>query len=468
LSVILGVVLVILGSAPSVNAEEFIVFVHGLAGFGRDELLGLGYWGFPRLTGNNFTEWMQQQTGLKAFEASVGPFSSNWDRACELYAQILGRKTDYGKAHAAAFSHNRYGRDFTKDTTKWNYYRQGGFFPTWGHTNRVHLIGHSMGGQTMRFLERLLHSGDATEAALTSSGGYNGDVAMSDLFQTNNDRDWIASFTTIASPLDGSTLHTKLDSSGLPLTDYLKNILFIIGAASSTATWFNGATDPTVLLYDFDMEHHPEFSTPSSVVTYADFQNWANTIFASSVWNSGYLDLADYDMAPHKMKVFNAAGPRVYPNTRYFAMSTWQTTVCALNWNDQCADLTINPIMSVTANLMGDEDDLLGFNSICDKWSDCYGGSWEQNDGLVSKRSSTGPTYGVPTSGPFSAGAPIAHPTNFWGTKLYSKTDLKKAQWYYMDVNRDHVQAIGLSVLWTPWFMYEHIRDCINAVKNDN
>ncbi len=469
LNLLLAIMLpLVLINVQEAKAEEFIVFVHGLAGFGRDEMLGLGYWGFPKLTGNNFTDWMQKQTGLKTFEASVGPFSSNWDRACELYAQILGRKTDFGKAHSTAQSHLRMGRDFTKDSTKYNYYRQGGFFPTWGSANKVHFIGHSMGGQTIRFLERLLHQGDAAETALKSSGGYNGDAngPMSDLFQTGNDRNWIASVTTIASPLDGSTLHTKLDATGAPITSYLKDILLIIGAASSTATWFSGESSGPYL-YDFDLDQHTDFKKPSSAKTYDAFKAWADQIFSSPKWSTNYKDLADYDMSPHKMKEFNAAGPRVYSNTRYFAMSTYQTKTCALNWNDQCADLDINPIMSVTANIIGNLDDLLGNNDVCDKWGDCYGDPWEQNDGLVPRISSTGPTFGVPTSGANAAGAPIAHPKTTLGAYKYSKTDLKKGQWYTIPVQRDHAQVIGLSALWTPWFMYEHIRNIINAIKND-
>ena len=43
----------------------------------------------------------------------VEPFSSNRDRACELYAQMKGTRTDYGIAHSRRHNHERYGRDFT-------------------------------------------------------------------------------------------------------------------------------------------------------------------------------------------------------------------------------------------------------------------------------------------------------------------------------------------------------------------
>ena len=66
------------------------------------------------------------------------------DRACELYAQISGGTVDYGAVHAEKHGHNRFGRTYS------------GFAPNWSETNKVHLVGHSMGGQTIRTLVQLL------------------------------------------------------------------------------------------------------------------------------------------------------------------------------------------------------------------------------------------------------------------------------------------------------------------------
>jgi triacylglycerol lipase len=59
--------------------------------------------------------------GHQTYYASMGPISSNWDRACELYAQIKGTVVDYGQAHSAKYGHARYGKD----------YRGKGFYPAW-------------------------------------------------------------------------------------------------------------------------------------------------------------------------------------------------------------------------------------------------------------------------------------------------------------------------------------------------
>ena len=62
------------------------ILIHGLFGHGPDELEGLPYW----------TAALSVPAPLPRFTASVGPISSNHDRACELAAQIKGTRVDYG------------------------------------------------------------------------------------------------------------------------------------------------------------------------------------------------------------------------------------------------------------------------------------------------------------------------------------------------------------------------------------
>ena len=82
-----------------------------MGGWGADEGINdlIPYWGattgalMPKL----------RENGYECYDASVGPISSCWDRACELYAQMVGDTVDYGEAHAKAHNHARYGRTYT-------------------------------------------------------------------------------------------------------------------------------------------------------------------------------------------------------------------------------------------------------------------------------------------------------------------------------------------------------------------
>ncbi|KXY71774.1 hypothetical protein AT258_18980 [Bacillus wiedmannii] len=51
-----------------------------------------------------------KRNGYTAHTVAVGQVSSNWDRACELYAKINGGTVHYGAAHAEKHGHNRFRR----------------------------------------------------------------------------------------------------------------------------------------------------------------------------------------------------------------------------------------------------------------------------------------------------------------------------------------------------------------------
>ena len=163
-----------------------IVFVSGIGGFGEDDAINRIFpvWG---MMGGSVAKYLNSQ-GYEAATASVGPFSGSWDRACELYAHITGTRTDYGAAHAAASGHSRYGPSYEK-----------ALVPGWNDTDRrVHLIGYSFGGTTVRMLAQLLRDGSPEERAATPSG------ALSLLFSgTLGGR--VASITTLGAPHNGST-----------------------------------------------------------------------------------------------------------------------------------------------------------------------------------------------------------------------------------------------------------------------
>ncbi len=127
------------------------IFVHGLSGWGsydRQNRL-MPYWG---MRGGDLIAWLNGQ-GFDSCSASVSPTGSAWDRACELYAQLAGHRTDYGAAHAAKYRHGRYGPDFSEKPLLSE--------PLDGC--RLVLIGHSFGGATVRLFAELMANGCAGE-----------------------------------------------------------------------------------------------------------------------------------------------------------------------------------------------------------------------------------------------------------------------------------------------------------------
>ena len=49
-------------------------------------------------------DWCLVQILDKVFEVSVGPISSNWDRAIEVFYQLKGGQVDYGKGHSRKYN----------------------------------------------------------------------------------------------------------------------------------------------------------------------------------------------------------------------------------------------------------------------------------------------------------------------------------------------------------------------------
>lgn len=192
-----------------------IILVHGFIGFGRDEMLGYRYWG-------GLIDLQEEliKAGYPTFTASVGPVSSNYDRAIELYYQIKGGCVNYGEAHASKFGHAKeVGKCYT------------GFYPQWDATHPVHLIGHSQGGQTVRTLVALLENGFAAEKVKLKHAA---------LFDGQRYK-WVKSVTTIATPNDGTSL-----------TGVIKDFTPFIQSGISTLTSLSGLKSKTNAVYDFD------------------------------------------------------------------------------------------------------------------------------------------------------------------------------------------------------------------------
>ena len=166
----------------TVKTEYPLVFVHGMFGWGQNEGINkkAPYWG---ATSGSITDFLSDG-GIECYAASVGPMSSAWDQACELYAQLTGTRVDYGEAHSKKHGHKRYGRTYEKP-----------LFDGWSADKKIHLIGHSFGGNAGRMLVHLLTYGAAEETDACDDA--------SALFYGRKEN-FVCSLTAICSPLDGT------------------------------------------------------------------------------------------------------------------------------------------------------------------------------------------------------------------------------------------------------------------------
>ncbi len=233
------------------------VFVHGLGGWGDYDTANdvAPYWG---MTTGSLLAYLESE-GYDCYAASVGPISSAWDRACDLYAQLTGTTVDYGAAHAAAHNHDRYGETYSRP-----------LFEGWGPEKKIHLFGHSFGGATVRLFTQIACEGAAEEVAASPEN-------VSPFFQGGMD-DWIYSVTTLAAPHNGTTMdgtmkdYEQLGIKYLPLT--------ILAGAIGNLPVING-------MYDFQLSQFGLTVIPGSyalnVATLSEMLN-----FASSRDHAGY------------------------------------------------------------------------------------------------------------------------------------------------------------------------------------
>ena len=175
------------GPVPERSDLEYI-FVHGLSGWGSYDkrYQRMPYWG---MSGGDLMEYLRSE-GFSCHAASVAPEGSAWDRACELYAQLAGTVTDYGKAHSEQYGHERFGPDFTGRP----------LIPDWESGRKLVLLGHSFGGATIRLFSELLANGSAEEQAVTAP------EELSPFF-LGGQGERLHALVTLAAPTNGTTAY---------------------------------------------------------------------------------------------------------------------------------------------------------------------------------------------------------------------------------------------------------------------
>ncbi len=344
-------------------------------GWGPDEMGGYNYWGGK----NNYVEMLQNK-GHKIIEVSVGPLSSNWERAIEVYYQLKGGQIDYGKAHS-----NKYG---VIQKPKNKFYKP--LYINWDEKNPIHLVGHSMGAQTARMLQYLLENSFFEDV--------DNNILEESVLLKNKHNRMIKSITSISTPHDGTTL-SGIITKTIPFVQYFIGIAGLIDGNN---------------FYNFDLEHWGFYRLKNE-----RWSNYLNRLRKHKAFKT--KNISSWDLSLSGAKVLNnflVANSDVY----YFSLVT-STTVPKDGSMFHTPSKGTSIITRSRAKILGTRsgfwDDGLSTDSL-----------WYENDGVVNSISMYGPSTG--SNGP----DPIV--------KFDINDILIPGQWYWQKIEgMDHWNIIG-------------------------
>jgi triacylglycerol esterase/lipase EstA (alpha/beta hydrolase family) len=313
---------------------------------------------------------------VKVHAVSCGPVSSFHDRACEVFAQIIGGKVDYnGKEslHSTQAQHGDSNKNYTGKA----------LVPNWSENNPVILVAHSAGAHTCLQLQQLL--------ADKFWGG-------------NTNANWLEAVISISGVINGSTLPYMLGcdkSTGL-LTGPVGNF---IGAGVQILGGLNRGLARN--LFDWDLEQW----VGSESANLTNFiQKLENSQFAKGKDNLAYdLTLQGCKEANERFKTDN--------NTYYLSVVTEQTFGVGF-FQKALPGLFMNPVLSGGAFYQAALVDFDGNSKPIENWGtgDLTIDKWRENDGAVSS---------ISQRYPFTGGN---HPVGIEG---FMDRLINKGNWYY-------------------------------------
>ena len=368
------------------RSDDPVVFVHGLMGWGQRDKINriMPYWG---MTTGSLTDYLSSQ-GYETYAASVGPISSAWDRACELYAQLVGARTDYGVKHSQDFGHDRYGIDYEQP-----------LFDGWGTERAVNLVGHSFGGATTRLFLEILTNGCPEEVAAARAAG----VEPSPFF-LGGKGSWVHSLTAIAAPHNGTTFIETCGDFTMVAAELATSISKALGLSV-----FKG-------VYDFQLDQFGIRRDPDEPITTA-----ALRMLAQNPLPAG--DSAFDDLRCASARALNARIDTL-PDAWYFSIPCCRTLPRLLT-HDQKPDTAMTPLLWPFSTAMG-------------RAGGAVPSDWLPNDGLVNTVSALYPTHSDSTCLTDDGARGWK---NYNG---YTDTTFRPGLWYMMPVQTlDHIQFIG-------------------------
>lgn len=384
------------------------IFVHGMGAWGsyekfNDIMPNWGGWGFHAESDITkiFTE-----NGIKAYAASVGPFNSAWDRACELYAQLTGTVVDYGAAHSAAHNHDRYGYSYEGNQL---------MEECWDGVSKINLVGHSFGVPAVRLFASLMAFGDEDEINATGD-------ETSPLF-TGGKSSTVHAVVGLAGPNNGSPIANSVyDSTAMPMICIGLNLM---GAMFGEE----------MLMWRFQLSHFGLTPKQGEGRTSLSMSKAMNFYHAED--NCGY-DMTLRGAAELNEKI------KLSPDTYYYSYSAIATETDA-NDNEQPISSMFS-IFKPSARKLGKMDGQTVDGFTLDK-------NWEINDGLVPLASALYPADDADTALPYEE-------------TVASGAALESGRWYYMQpmVGFDHFDFSGTKDYPTSFEdFYFSMADVVNA-----
>ncbi|KAL4732938.1 hypothetical protein BDV11DRAFT_214669 [Aspergillus similis] len=311
-----------------------IVLVPGFTGFGEPLFGSVNYWGgFEDLPLQ-----LKERTNVPIILPRIGPISSNWERACELYCQLhiiqrQGPGTGFDErnqfpATNIPVDYGQYISILPPQTpqTPWST-KQAAVLGTldpcwrWNDEHPVHMICHSQGGNTVRLLIELL-------------SGRHGQKHPS-YFNYGNQQNMIKSVVTLGTPYQGTTITSVIFDQILLNVNVGEVISRLVVSASLNPTRF----------VDLQLGHWG--FTPRPRETFLDMHNRLQASILTW-WNSVHNGIRDngIDGITRLNQVFN---PQVSPQTYYLTMSFDATRPFPeedLNAND-FSRVPVNKILSL-------------------------------------------------------------------------------------------------------------------------
>ncbi len=381
-------------SERNINKEAFktdypYIFVHGMGGWGSDNRFYKisPYWG-GGLMPNAETDLIKilNEQGVEAYAPSVGPLSSAWDRACELYAQLTGTVVDYGEAHSKAHNHERFGFSYEGRATMGE---------PWDLKEKINLVGHSFGGATVRLLVSLLAYGDKDELAATGD-------ETSELFKGGHD--CVHSCITLSAPHNGSQVANLLFDPKITMVA-ISSVLNIIGSTFGNE----------FLVFSLQLGHFG--ITPTQDKARASLNLKKIWDFYKADDNCGYdMTLRGASQLNEKIKLAE--------NTYYYSYTTVNSTEGKL-LGYQLPQKGLNPIFYISSIMISATK---GFNVDGIKME----GDWVVNDGIVPLASALYPDVDEKTALNFE-------------TEVENGKKIETGRWYYFNpmVGTDHFDFCG-------------------------